>query len=47
MSALDLVGLPNLPQAATVRWLAPRLWADESARAIWLAGSGHDHRTLG
>ena len=41
MSALDLdlAGLPDLPQAVTIRWLAPRLWADESVRAIWLGGS--------
>lgn len=36
---LRLDNLPPLPQAATIRLLAPRLWQDERVVAIWLGGS--------
>ncbi len=36
---LCLDNLPPLPQAQTIRTLAPRLWQDERVVAIWLGGS--------
>ena len=36
---LRLEGLPNLPQAATVRALAERIWANARVVALWLGGS--------
>lgn len=36
---LRLEGLPDLPQAATIRALAPRIWADARVVALWLGGS--------
>jgi predicted nucleotidyltransferase len=36
---LRLDGLPDLPQIATLRELAARLWRDERVIAVWLGGS--------
>lgn len=36
---LRLEGLPDLPQAATVRRLAARIWDDRRVVALWLGGS--------
>jgi predicted nucleotidyltransferase len=36
---LELTQLPDLPQAATVRRLAPRVWQTPGVVAIWLGGS--------
>lgn len=39
MSTLALDGLPDLPQAATIAELAPRVWRDERVVALWIGGS--------
>lgn len=39
MAELDLAALPDLPQTATLRRVAPRLWAHSRVAAIWIGGS--------
>lgn len=39
MSTLTLDNLPELPQSATLRKLAERLWAQQDVIALWLGGS--------
>jgi hypothetical protein len=39
MPDLDLGVLPQMAQARTISWLAPAIWADERAVALWLGGS--------